>query len=159
MALPFIAVGAGILAFITWGKDVFGENTFNKLLKGLIISILVIGAYLAYKAYEAYSETKEKVEDSYEYVTEGLGNILDDLIEAGERGAEWIGESKIAQTEAIKKLDPYLGLKSGISETSLEAKQYALGQKWRKDFLNSPSYIIEGTKENIKNFTDKLKFW
>lgn len=158
MVAPIIA-GASILAFITWGEGLFGKDVFNKIVKGLIVGVSLIGIYLIYLAYKAYSETKDNVEDTYEYVTEGLEDILDNLITAGERGMEWSGESKIVRTEAVKKLDPYLGLKSGITEDSLEAKQYALGQKWRKDILNAPTYIVAGTKENIKNFTDKLKFW
>lgn len=78
MVVPIIAGGA-ILAFITWGKDVFGEQTFDKIIKGgIALGILVI-IYIAYKAYKAWMDAKEAAEE-----------VVDDITGKVKEGWEWI---------------------------------------------------------------------
>ena len=79
MVVPIVA-GAGILAFITWGKDVFDEKTFNQIMKaGIALGILVI-IYIGYKIYRVWVDAKDKTEDVYdeakETLTEGWEWIL-----------------------------------------------------------------------------------
>ncbi|MCK5520316.1 MAG: hypothetical protein KAI81_04325 [Candidatus Marinimicrobia bacterium] len=154
MAIPIIAGGA-ILGFMTWGEDIFGKTTFKKILTGGIIVLIIGIGYVGYKMYEAAKKAKEKVDDTYE----AAGDIIEGgwqwILEAGERGNQlieevdqWADESKEARQEAVDYLNPYLGIKSGITESSFEAKSYEAGQKIRNDILNTPAWIKE-----------KLKFW
>ena len=91
MVVPVIA-GAAILSFVTFGKNLFGEKTFNKIFKGLIlVSIAGIG-YIGYKLYKGYVKSKSYVEDkttgAIEFVRETSENIMEDTRYTFEHGDE-----------------------------------------------------------------------
>ena len=138
MVLPVIIAGG---AYLVFGKELliklFGKNSGEKLFKQtitliIILSIGIIG-YFIYQIYKAKEKAKETIEETIEKGWEWVLDVKEDFTDWSEEGAE-------ARKQAIERLDPYLGIKSGISETSLEAKQYAAGQKVREDILNAPSY-------------------
>ena len=157
MVVPIIA-GTAILSFVAFGKELFGEKTFNQIFKGLIVLGVIIISYIGYKMYKTYSETKEKVDEATEYVSDGVAWLFEGTKKTYEDVKEWTDESKIARQEAVNKLDPYLGIKTGIAPGSLEARQKEAGKKARQkviDLYNAPTYYILKGKEKILSLFDR----
>lgn len=166
MVLPLIPIVAAFTGFVMWGKNMLNEKTYNQIIKGSIVIISLLILYLGYKAYKAWQDAKDAAEDAVEtvkdaaedawtWVLEGTDTGKDLIDDTVENITNWSEESKEARKQAVEKLDPYLGIKSGISENSLEAKQYAAGQAVRQkiiDVYNAPTWAITSVR-------DKLKFW
>lgn len=166
MALPIITGGA-ILGFMTWGKDIFGENTFKKIMAaGTVVLILGLG-YIGYKMYDAWKNTKEKIDDAYETTGEIVEKGWQWILEVGERGNQDIEWLKTATPkEYIYAIDETAGkITPGDYENSKEEDASLL-----EKIYWAPTNIILGTKENIFDtkenilntpswIKEKLKFW
>lgn len=166
MVVPIIAGGA-ILAFITWGKDLFGAKTFNTMMKGLILLSIAVVGYIGYKMYRSWMDTKEKAEDIVEGVTESFEDVWNKLVEAGERGSETIEETKerlswittVTPKEFLPDIDVTIGkITPGDYETTYGPEASADATLLQKIYW-APTEVILGTKRNITEFADKLKFW
>lgn len=109
MVVPIIA-GAGILAFVTWGEDVFGDKLFKQLITAGIALVILVILYIAYKMYLVWVAAKETGEDIVEKATQTYQDILDKLGQAGERGQEsynWL--TTVTPEEFLPDVDIALG--------------------------------------------------
>lgn len=70
MVLPIIAGGA-LLAFVTWGKELFGQKLFNQILTIIILLSVGLIGYFLYRLYKAKKAADNAVEDVKEKITEG----------------------------------------------------------------------------------------
>lgn len=168
MVVPIIAGGAAILAFVTWGKDIFGESTFKKILHaGIALGVLGI-IYIAYKAYRAWTDVKEagedavekvtkKITDSWDWVYEGLENKKKDI----EEDIDWWADTpgiEILKAGGEKVVDATPEFVKDVYNTPrwiIEGGRDIAIDK-TIDIYNSPKWIIESTRDKV---LDKLKFW
>ena len=160
MVVPIIAGGA-ILAFITWGEDVFGKKTFKQIMRaGIALGLLII-IYIGYKAYKVWKDAKDKAEDIYEDVTGAIadtyGSIMDKLVEAGERGKssyKWITE--VTPGEFLPDVDAAFGkITPGDYETTYGSEAEKDTSLLRKVYWG-PTAVILGTKERVVGETKSI---
>lgn len=132
MVLPIIAGGA-LLAFITWGKKLFGVKLFNQILTVLILLSVGLIGYFLYQLYKVKKATDDVVEDAKEKITEGW---------------EWIFEGGAKkETEKILSGDPRYKEKPQVEKDILYTGEwvsqvfggsaYSAGQKTAQETYNT----------------------
>ena len=146
MVVPVIA-GAAVLSFVAFGKELFGEKTFNQIFKGLIVLGVIIISYIGYKMYKTYSETKEKVDDAAEYVSEKFDWVFNT---GGKEQAEDIYKFTTEKPIEIVKESWELELSKTIAERTAPV----IVEKG-KDLYNAPTYYILKGKENIMSLFNR----
>ena len=182
--VPIIAGGAAILAFVTWGKDVFGESTFKKILHaGIALGVLGV-IYITYKAYRAWMDAKEageaavekvtkRVIDSYDWIFEGAGEeadrVLDndrynalpgaaqDFIKLGETVGQLVGGSPAtAGRDTAQATYNSLYKKYGPKTAERYRELGSIGRLTitAADYFGAGDAVVK-TKQKL----NKLKFW
>ena len=142
MVVP-IVIGAAILAFAGWGKETFGETTYNQIMKaGIALGALLI-LYLGYKAYRAYMDAKEAAEDVVEGITEKVTEGWEWILEGTDTGRDILEDkydwlTTVTPKEFLPDVDSALSKVTPGRDESLLSKIY-----W------APTDIITGTRDKV----------
>ena len=151
MVVP-IVIGAAVLAFAGWGKETFGETTYNQIMKaGIALGVLLI-LYLGYKAYRAYMDAKEAAEDVVEGITEKVTEGWEWILEGTDTGRDILEDkydwlTTVTPKEFLPDVDSAVGkiLPGSLEET------YGPGAKDDVSLLQkiywAPTAIITGTRD------------
>ena len=179
MVVPIIA-GAGILGFLTWGKDLFGPKMFKQILTGGIIITLAILGYIGYKLYVFQEKIKkdpvgtifegaEKVKKEVKYIS---GATLSGLLGGGtsREGYETVQEvfvrapQKAFDPGVLHKTPTEKGIKVITDVLNLTPQEYILTDCDRlvagNEAFMSPETIAKKRKCEAEGYKDtKLRYW
>ena len=162
MVVP-IVIGAAILAFVGWGKETFGETTYNQIMKaGIALGALLI-LYLGYKAYRTYMDAKEAAEDVVEGITEKVTEGWEWILEGTDTGRD-ILEDKYEWLTTVTPKEFLPDVDSAVSKVTPGnyAETYGPDAKDDVSLLQkiywAPTAIITGTRDKtIAETTDIYK--
>ena len=79
MVLSIVAGGA-LLAFITWGKELFGVKLFNQILTVIILLSIGIIGYFIYQIYTKKEKVEDFIKEKYEWITKGAKEETDRVL-------------------------------------------------------------------------------
>ena len=107
MVVPIIAGGV-LLGYITYGKELLGKKTFDLILKGLIVGVVIFVGYIGYKLYKLQKKGEETVED--------IKDVIDDILKRPKKAKE--------ETERVLESDERYEDLEGIEEDVIYSGEY-----------------------------------
>ena len=172
-----IIAGGTLLAFITWGKELFGQKLFNQILTVIILLSVGLISYFIYQIYTEKEKVEDFIKDKWNWITKGAEEETDkvlykdprwddnvqikkDIIWSGEMITQLFGGSAYTagQTTAQKTYDSFeerYGIKT--------VKKYEELPGTGRTLVSIGDYITGGVATDLGHKTGKLinkyKFW